>query len=98
MMKTEELAGSWRKYGVVVIPGFLDQREVAALRRICDGVLEQALAQDPRLANARNIAYLTERKYFRSDAAELLKLLEFIADERIISLLTRLAGEPPLFS
>jgi Phytanoyl-CoA dioxygenase (PhyH) len=96
-MKTEEPAKSWRKYGVVVIPEFLDQWEVDALRRICDRVLEQALAQDSRLANARNIAYLTERKYFRSDDAELLKLLEFIADGRILSLLTTLAGELPLF-
>ncbi len=67
------------------------------MRRICDHVLEQSIEEDPRRAAARNIAYLTERRYFESREADLLKLLEFIADERIVSLLSHIAGEMPLF-
>jgi hypothetical protein len=93
----EEVAKRWREYGFAVIPGFLNQQEVDTLRPICDRVLLQAIAGDSTLADARNIAYLTEPKYYLPPNAELLKLLEFIADERIVLLLTNLSGEIPLF-
>ena len=96
-MDFERRAKDWNDFGLVVIPGFLDQSEIAELRRICDHVLQQAIAEVPDRANSSNIAYLTERRYFRSREGDLLRLLEFIADQRILSLLIRLSGEVPLF-
>jgi phytanoyl-CoA dioxygenase PhyH len=96
-MDFEEITKHWNESGLVVIPGFLDPWEIPELRRICDHVLQQAIAEAPDRANASNIAYLTERRYFHSREADLLRLLEFIADQRIVALLTHLAGELPLF-
>lgn len=96
-MDFEEINKHWKNSGLVVIPGFLDRLEIAELRRICDHVLQNAIAEAPDRRNTSNIAYLTERRYFDSQEADLLYLLEFIADQRIISLLTRLSGELPLF-
>ncbi len=96
-MNTQDIAKNWRERGLALIPAFLDQQEVGAMRRICDQVLVQALAEDPNLSEARNIAYLTELEYFALRSADLIKLLEFIADKRIVSLLTEIAGEMPLF-
>lgn len=83
--------------GVTVLEQFLKPTELAALRRICDSVLEQKITADPETANARNIAYLTERQYFRGRDGDLLSLLEFVANPRIVTLLTAVAGELPLF-
>jgi hypothetical protein len=96
-MTAEDIADNWRAHGFAIIPGFLAAGEIDQLRRICDQVLEQAIEENPHLAAARNIAYLTERRYFRSREDDLLKLLEFIADDRIVSLLSHIAGEMPLF-
>jgi ectoine hydroxylase-related dioxygenase (phytanoyl-CoA dioxygenase family) len=96
-MDLEQITQDWNDFGLVVIPGFLDQSEITELRCICDHVLEQVLAEAPDCANRSNIAYLTERKYFHGHEADLLRLLEFIADRRIVSVLTRLSGELPLF-
>jgi hypothetical protein len=96
-MQINKIETAWRARGIVVIPGFVDAQEVEALRRICDDVLEQSIVEDQRRADARNIAYLTEPRYFIGRESELLKLLEFIADARIVSLLTQIAGETPLF-
>ena len=96
-MKLEDVAKRWGAHGYAVIPGFLTASEIDRLRRICDHVLEQVAGEDPRLAAARNIAFLTEQRYFRSREDDLLKLLEFIADERIVSILRHIAGEMPLF-
>ena len=92
-----QISQHWNDSGLVVIPGFLDRQEIADLRRICDNVLRQAIAEAPDRANASNIAYLTEPRYFHSRDADLLRLLEFVADQRIVALLTHLAGEFPLF-
>jgi hypothetical protein len=96
-MTAADIADNWRAHGFAIIPGFLAEEETEQLRRICDHVLDQAIEENPHLAAARNIAYLTERRYFRSREDDLLKLLEFIADDRIVSLLSHIAGEMPLF-
>jgi hypothetical protein len=96
-MNVEQVVEEWNGCGVVVMPRFLGVPETAELRRICDHVLAQAIAESPDRTHASNIAYLTERKYFRAHEADLLRLLEFLADQRIVSLLTRLSGEFPLF-
>src|SRR5262245_14448043 len=96
-MDLERIAKDWNHSGVVSISAFLDRSEIAKQRLICDHVLQQAIAEAPDRANASNIAYLTERRYFYSYEGDLVRLLEFIADHRIISLLTRLSGELPLF-
>jgi hypothetical protein len=96
-MDFEEITKRWNDAGFVVIPGFLDHEEISKLRSTCDQVLREAIAESPDRANASNIAFLTERRYFRSSEAGLLRLLEFIADLRIVTLLNHLAGEPPLF-
>ena len=96
-MQLETIAENWRRSGVVILPDFLQQPEIDELRRICDHVLEQILAEAPDRANASNIAYLTERRYFRAAEVDLLRVLEFIANQRILSLLTHLSGEAPLF-
>ena len=96
-MKVRDIAKKWRAQGFVVIPGFLAAHEVDSLRRICDHVLQQAIEEDPHRAAARNIAYLTERRYFRSRENDLLKLLEFVADDRIVAIISHVAGEMPLF-
>ena len=75
-MDFEEIAKDWNHSGVLVIPGFLEPLENAELMRICDHVLQQAIAEAPHRANASNIAHLTERGisihtkviyYFRSN-------------------------------
>jgi ectoine hydroxylase-related dioxygenase (phytanoyl-CoA dioxygenase family) len=96
-MQIDKIVAAWRARGIVVIPGFVDAQEVEALRCICDDVLEQSIAEDQRRADARNIAYLTEPRYFVERESDLMKLLEFVADDRIVSLLTQIAGEIPLF-
>jgi ectoine hydroxylase-related dioxygenase (phytanoyl-CoA dioxygenase family) len=96
-MDLEQIAKDWKNFGLVIIPGFLDPWEVGELRRICDHVLRQAIAEAPERANTSNIAYLTERRYFRAQEGDLLQLLEFIANPRILSLLSHLSGEVPLF-
>ncbi|HVO95620.1 MAG TPA: phytanoyl-CoA dioxygenase family protein [Terriglobales bacterium] len=96
-MRAQDVAENWRAHGVAVIPGFLTAEEIDHLRRLCDHVLEQAIQENPRRAAARNIAYLTEKRYFQSRVDDLLKLLEFIADDRIVSILSHIAGEMPLF-
>ena len=96
-MDFERITAQWNDSGWVVIPGFLDRGEISDLRSICDQVLQQAIAESPDRANASNIAFLTKPRYFRSSEAGLLRLLEFIADKRIVTLLTHLAGERPLF-
>lgn len=97
IMKVRDIAKKWRAQGFAVIPGFLTAPEVDSLRRICDYVLQQAIEGDPRRAAARNIAYLTEQRYFGSREDDLLKLLEFIADDRIVAIISHVAGEMPLF-
>jgi ectoine hydroxylase-related dioxygenase (phytanoyl-CoA dioxygenase family) len=96
-MQLEAITVNWIRSGVVILPDFLQKPEIAELRRICDRVLNEVLANTPDRANASNIAYLTERRYFGAAEADLLRLLEFIADQRIVSLLTHLSGEVPLF-
>lgn len=96
-MRVEEISADWRARGFVVIPNFLAAQEIDPLRRICDHVLEQSIEEDPRRGAARNIAYLTDPKYFRSREDDLLRLLEFIADDRIVSFVSQIAGEMPLF-
>jgi hypothetical protein len=96
-MKVQDIAEKWQAQGFAVIPNFLAAHEIGPLRRICDHVLQQAIEEDPRRAGARNIAYLTEQRYFRSREDDLLQLLEFIADDRIVTVLRHLAGEMPLF-
>src|SRR5215210_4219059 len=96
-MRVDEVAENWRSQGFAIIRNFLSTQEINTLRRICDHVLEQSIEEEPRRAAARNIAYLTERRYFESHEADLLQLLEFIADDRIVSLLSHIAGEIPLF-
>ena len=96
-MELEDIAKHWRAHGYAVIPGLLTAQEIDRLRRVCDHVLHQVIEEDPRRAAARNIAYLTEQRYFRSREGDLLKLLEFIADDRIVSILSHIAGETPLF-
>ena len=96
-MNIDQVAKDWAESGLVVIPEFLEQRETSELRRICDQVLQQAVTEAPERASTSNIAYLTERRYFRSREGDLLRLLEFIADQRILSLLNHLSGQVPLF-
>jgi hypothetical protein len=45
-MDFEQIAQDWNDFGLVVIPGFLDRSEIAELR-ICDYVLQQAIAEVP---------------------------------------------------
>src|SRR5215471_20382550 len=54
-MDFEQVAKDWNNTGLVVIPTFLDRSEIAELRRICDHVLQQALAEASDRANASNI-------------------------------------------
>ena len=61
-------------------------------------MLQETIAEASERAKASNIAYLTERRrYFRAQEGDLLRLLEFVADPRIVSLLSHLSGEVPLF-
>jgi hypothetical protein len=96
-MNLADIQENWRTRGYATIPGFLTPQEIHELRRICDDVLAQAIEEDTRRAAARNIAYLTEMRYFQSREDDLLALLEFIADDRIIYILSHIAGETPIF-
>ena len=96
-MNLEQIAKNWKDFGLVIIPGFLDPSEVGELRRICDHVLQETIAEASDRAKTSNIAYLTERRYFGAQEEDLLRLLEFVAHPRIVSLLSHLSGELPLF-
>ena len=44
-MDFEEITKDWNESGLLVIPRFLDPLEIAELRRICDHVLQRAIAE-----------------------------------------------------
>ncbi|HEY9696103.1 MAG TPA: phytanoyl-CoA dioxygenase family protein [Trichocoleus sp.] len=100
LMDCPELKQQW-KQGFCVFPQFLSQERVERLREICDRVLEQWLNRLPaasRNAPFANMAYLREPDYFRTNAEDLLELLEFIAAPEILEILTSIASAPLLFN
>lgn len=92
-----DIRAIWEERGVIVWPEFLDRGGAGRLLRLCDDVLERVFAEDPRLRGASNIAYLTEPRFFGGGVGRLIELLEIIAEPRILMLLERLGGAPPLF-
>jgi ectoine hydroxylase-related dioxygenase (phytanoyl-CoA dioxygenase family) len=91
----------WQKQGYFVVPRFLDDEPCARLRRACDHVLEQVLTapNGARQADSSNIAFLTSRKYFRSDEeiGLLVEMLELVASARVHALLAPLGAGPLRF-
>ena len=99
-MKSGELVRGWNERGYVVVPGLFGPALVGRLRRICDRVLAQWVAESPKpseAANSTNMAYLTEPRYFPARRGELTALLEAVADERVLDTLRLLLGAEPLF-
>lgn len=80
----------------MIFPNFLTPAECEPLRQTCDRILDQIRSEHPD-HETTNIATLTELKYFGDRKSELLTLLEFIADPRILSILEAIADQPILF-
>ncbi|MEC4894537.1 MAG: phytanoyl-CoA dioxygenase family protein [Oscillatoria sp. PMC 1050.18] len=100
IMQLTAVKQQWEEKGYVILSEFCDREEITQLREICDRVLAQVIQERENNGGYRdvtNIAYLSDRKYFTNDLSSLLILLEFIAHPRIISLLSGIAGEMPLF-
>ncbi|MBE9128378.1 MULTISPECIES: phytanoyl-CoA dioxygenase family protein [unclassified Coleofasciculus] len=96
-MNSKNLKLTWEQYGYIIFPDFIDETERTSLKQICDRILNQIIADDKRYENTTNIAFLTEPNYFIHHHQDLLKLLEFIAAPRILSILTQISGQSPLF-
>ncbi|MDQ3586474.1 MAG: phytanoyl-CoA dioxygenase family protein [Acidobacteriota bacterium] len=100
VLKGEAVNRQWDERGFVVVPRLLDAARVAALRALCDRVWQQWLVSapdQPRAANATNMAFLTEPCYFVEHRSQLTSLLSFIAADQILDLLTQLGIDEPLF-
>ena len=92
------LREAWERDGICLLPGFLSQKDCGVYRQLCDSVLRQARAANPRLADSTNIAWLTQLRYWRDDRQGLMRLLELIAAPKAVGLIRSLTGEPPLFN
>jgi hypothetical protein len=100
MTNGETLREQYERDGFLVVPQLLAPQEVAELRAICDDVFGQWLDEAPereRAANATNMAYLTEPRYFTREPHRLTALLELIADERLRGPWRRVFGRDLLF-
>jgi hypothetical protein len=86
--------GRFARQGFLALPGFLDAREVARLRAVCDRVLERQRPAGAPLGDTTNIAYLTDARWHVGDAAGLRVLLEFAAMPRVLTLVTATVGAP----
>lgn len=87
----------WERDGYFVLRSFATPDECAELRRACDVVLERMLAEGAAGADATNIAFLTQRRWFGADLAPLGLLLRWIADGRVRDRLEPLGPSPLLF-
>lgn len=94
----ESLREAWERDGFCMLPEFLSQGDCDVYRRLCDSVLRQARAADPRLADGTNIAWLTQPRYWQHDRQGLTRLLELIAAPKATGLIRSLTGETPLFN
>lgn len=97
-MKSANLQETWEKTGYIIFPNFIDEVERHRLKIICDRILHQIRIEEKNYENNTNISSLTDEKYFTEyHQQDLIELLEFIANPRIVSILTQIAGQSPLF-
>lgn len=97
MLQTNDLRAQWEQNGFFVVSNALSRVEWMPIRQTCDRIHAQVIAEQPEYANATNIAFLTEPRYFEGRRSELITLLEFIAHPNLLALLRAIAPEPPLF-
>ena len=96
----EAEAGRFRREGWVRFPGFLASAERAALAPLCERILDQWLARRAARSDSTrqtNLAYLTDPRYFAGRPDDLVRLLEFVADPRILAILGAVGGAVPVF-
>lgn len=95
--RSPELKTHWNQQGYLVLPEFLDATAIASLQAICDRILSKLRQRNAQANDITNIAFLTSPQYFENHADELVMLLEFIADSKILELIENVTGETPLF-
>jgi hypothetical protein len=78
----------------------LRSEEVARLRQICDPIIGLFYAEHggrTNIGKGISIQYLTEPRYFKQRRGDLLELLEFIADRRVLHVMRSLGEGAVLF-
>lgn len=98
-MSLRQLAYHWRTRGYVVLPRFMGWRDRERLRAACDRA-ERAwragMPSDRRQGPLSNMAYLTDPRWY-SDGRVPAEILEFVADGRVLDLISAITGGVPLF-
>ncbi|HMF56533.1 MAG TPA: phytanoyl-CoA dioxygenase family protein [Pyrinomonadaceae bacterium] len=99
-MNLETIKREWDENGYVVVPQLMDAARTEEIRSICDRVLEQWISESTdagRAANSTNMAFLTEPRFFQKNPESLKLFLNFIADEKILSIIAHILQAEPLF-
>jgi ribosomal protein S27AE len=98
-VQAEEIRRKWDTVGAVILRGLLSKEEVARLRRICDPTIGLFYAEHGgrlNLGKGISIQYLTEPRYYNGRRSDLLQLLEFVADRRVLHVMGAL-GDGKVF-
>lgn len=99
-METSDFKNEWNERGYFVVRQLFDAPLVGQMKMICDRLLRQWLAESSsaeEASNNTNMAYLTERRYFKNHPEQLATLLEAIADEKSLSVFKKVFDAEPLF-
>lgn len=100
MLDLATVKQQWEQQGFCILPNFLSALRCQQLQPICDRILNQwlsAQSSSQSAGNWINMAFLTDPVYFQHHEAELIALLEFIADPQILEILQFVAGQSLLF-
>lgn len=99
VLPANEIRRTWDEVGAVIFRGLLSPEDVARLRRICDPIIGLFYAEHggrQNLGKGISIQYLTEPRYYKGRRSDLLELLEFIADVRVLHVM-RALGDGQVF-
>jgi phytanoyl-CoA dioxygenase PhyH len=100
ILPAEAIQHAWEAEGAVIFRGLLRMDEVARLRQICDPIIELFYAEHggrAKLGRGISIQYLTEPRYHKERRRDLLRLLEFIAEPRVLHVMRALGEGAVLF-
>jgi hypothetical protein len=92
----------WRTQGYSIARGVLGATEVAKLRVICDGVLDQWRRRDPQTGvpggrDATVMRHLIHPSYFAAGAPGLAEVLRLAAHPELLAFARGIFGEEPMF-
>ncbi len=98
-----DLQQQWVSEGYVIIRELFDTQRTAALRTICDRILETWRVTNPETGkpggspDATVMRHLNHQGYFADHPAELPILMEAVADDKVLDTMRAIFGEEPLF-